>query len=191
MQTTDSTISPKDFFCILHLRLSHIFCFFTLITHFTSCAHFSWIQLCAAPSLLAQCFQSKSGPAHRRGTRQALWRKPEFRWAFARSSHREDLTGLRTLPWGKKCHTGPATFVSDNITELHQHWPLRLKVMEGDFYKCEEVAFSESISSSVGPRLRWLLRLPELGKSNFCFKFGGQKVASETEEDFSQVLDVF
>lgn len=50
-----------------------------------------------------------------------------------------------------KCHTGPATLLRDNITELQEHQTIyKWKIIEGDFYKCEEVAFSECISSSGG-----------------------------------------
>lgn len=61
---------------------------------------------------------------------------------------------IKTLIWRRrkqvtvyKCHAGPVTLVKDNITESQEHcrsW----KIMEGDFYKCGEVAFSQWISSS-------------------------------------------
>lgn len=43
-----------------------------------------------------------------------------------------------------KCQTGPGALLKDNVTELRKQ---KRKIMEGDFYKCEEVAFSEDVSS--------------------------------------------
>lgn len=45
-----------------------------------------------------------------------------------------------------KCQTGPAALLKDNIWELRKQ---TRKIMEGDFYKCEEVAFSEDVSSRL------------------------------------------
>lgn len=45
-----------------------------------------------------------------------------------------------------KCQTGPAALLKDNVTELRKQ---KRKIMEGDFYKCEEVAFSEDVSSRL------------------------------------------
>lgn len=117
---------PQESFIFLYFTpqiLTH-FCF-TPITHFISPAHFNWIQPRAAPSLSAQIFSlnqvwfATEVRGRRCGGNQSsacFESSVGSEWSpdAAMRAERRTETGYNRL-------TGPATLVSDNITELQQH----------------------------------------------------------------------